>query len=227
MNRAIVILLIVGAASGGYWVGKNHNIPYDIAPSAALIEPENLTLPAVTRQPDANLEKHVPLGDALIDNTQPLHSPEKSVALDQSAQHQIDAIKADYEFRQRSESFTHWLIKNQETKSWFDLGNEMRERFDAEEIDHIWANNEEGHLQSIFMQKQELAGIAVKSTTCRSTKCQITISVADHDHANETSMAIIEALSAEKFSHIIIDSQVQQGETIFYVSSNEKGFEFN
>lgn len=226
MNKAIFLFSVVIAAGGGYWLGKN-NIPDNTVSSAVFIEPENIVHPTVVNLSQTNIERDFQQSIALANETELSSTPQKSTVVEQSTRRQIDAIKTEYELKQRSESFTNWFIKNQETKPWFDIGIAMRGRFDAEEVDHDWASTEESHLRSIFTQEQALAGIAVKSTVCRSTQCQITIGVIDHDHANETSMAIIEALSAEKFSHIIIDSQVKQGETIFYVSSNEKGFELN
>lgn len=225
MNKAIFLLSIVVAAGSGYWLGKSNNPSNNTISSVAFVEPESTITPAAVNFPQIDLERNSRHSKTLFEKAEPSLPRQNPTTADQPTQHQIDAIKTEYEFKQRSESFKNWLITNQQTKPWFDLGTEMRGRFDAEEIDHAWASTQEGRLQSIFIQEQALAGIAVKSTVCRSTQCQITIGVMDHNHANETSMAIIETLSAEKFSHIIIDNQVQLGEATFYVSSNKKGFE--
>lgn len=226
MHKAIFTFSVLVSAGLGYLVGKNSS------DSAVLIQP-----PVVSVQKTANDAPHIAISPQNLpennfqDGVRPSVAEQKKslpeLVVDQPAQHEIDAIKAEYEFKQRSESFTNWLTKNQETKPWFDLGVEMRGRFDVEEKDHEWANREEGHIQTLFTQKEELAGIAVKSTSCKSTQCQITISVMDQDHANETAMAITKVLGAEKFSQIIIDSQAQQGESTFYIARDEKGFEFN
>jgi len=226
MNKVIFTLSILVSAGVGYLAGKNSNNsavltqPTEISAQKSLIEtPSTDELPQNTHENNFH---------GVVDGAskQPKSAPSE-LALGQPSQHQIDAIKAEYEFKQRSETFTNWLTKNQETKPWFDLGVEMRGRFDVEEIDHSWANEEEGHIQALFSQEQALAGIAIKSTQCKSTQCQITVSVMDQDHANETAMAISKVLGSENFSQIIIDSRVQQGETILYVARNEKGFEFN
>lgn len=225
MNKIIYVLSIIASASVGYWAGENNNISDDVGyPPVPSIQ-ENVKAAAVAINPPA--EKNIQQEDVVVfDKEQSPPNPTSSL-VDQSAQHQIDAIKAEYEFKQRSEEFTNWLAKNQETKPWFDLGMEMRGRFDAEETDHSWASAEEGHIQSLFSQEQTLAGTALKSTSCKSTQCQITISVMDQDHANEMAMTISRVLGGEKATQIIIDNRAQQGETIFYVSRNEKGFEFN
>ncbi len=225
MNKIIFTLSVIAAASFGYWLGKNNNTP-DIAvhsTSPSIQENVKTTIVATSLLAEKNIQRGVV---AVPHKEQSLVNPEPSLA-DQSAQHQIDAIKAEYEFKQRSEAFTNWLTKNQETKPWFDLGVEMRGRFDAEKTDYSWANAEEGHIQSLFTQEQALAGLALKSTVCKSTQCQITISVMDQHQANDTAMTISNILGRNKSTQIIVDSQVKQGEAIFYVSRNEKGFEFN
>ncbi|HEY0894225.1 MAG TPA: hypothetical protein VGE32_14290 [Cellvibrio sp.] len=226
MNKVIFTFSILVSAGLGYFAGKISNSsavlaqPTEVSVQKNLIEtPDSVGLPQ-----NSNENNFHDIARASI-NQQNSLSPK--LVVDQSAQDQIDAVKTEYEFKQRSEAFTNWLTKNQEAKPWFDLGVEMRGRFDAEETDYSWANEEEGHIQSLFAQEQALAGIAIKSTQCKSTQCQITISVMNQDHANETAMTISKVLGGEKFSQIIIDSQVQQGETILYVARNEKGFEFN
>lgn len=226
MNKVIFTFSILVSAGLGYLAGKNSDNPAAIAQPTATTtqkkpnEAANLTNPSQAAH-ENNFHSSVV---ASVD--EPKKSPAAPV-LDQSVQQRIDAITTEYEVKQRSEEFTQWLLKNQKEKSWFDLGIEMRGRFDAEETDHSWALNEEAHLQSLFSQAPALAGVALKSTRCKSTQCQITISVRDQDHANEIAMAMSQVLGSEKTAQIIFDSQVQQGETILYVARNEKGFEFN
>jgi hypothetical protein len=226
MNKVIFIFSIIVSAAIGYFAGKNSNNPAVLAQPTAVF-----TQKKPTEAVDfINTSQIIPENNFHSGAIASVDESKKSPAaplLEPSAQQQIDAIKAEYEVKQRSEEFTQWLTKNQQEKTWFDLGIEMRGRFDAEETDHTWALNEEAHLQSLFSQAPALAGVALKSTHCKSTQCQITISVMDQDHANEMAMAVSKVLSGEKFSQIIIDSQVQQGETILYLARNEKGFEFN
>lgn len=226
MNKVIFTFSIIVSAGLGYLAGKNSNNAAVLAQQTEVSVQKNLIkTPGSGGLPQNSHENNFhDVAGASINRQSP---PSPELVVDQSAQDQIDAVKTEYEFKQRSEAFTNWLTKNQQEKTWFDLGIEMRGRFDAEETDHTWALNEEAHLQSLFSQAPALAGVALKSTHCKSTQCQITISVMDQDHANEMAMAVSKVLSGEKFSQIIIDSQVQKGETIFYVARNEKGFEFN
>lgn len=225
MRKITFILSVATAASLGYWAGKNNPVSDVAAHTTTSPIHENLKTSIVTKNLLA--EKNVQRGNTTVpDKKQSPPNFELSIA-DQIAQHKIDAVKAEYELKQRSENFTEWLTKNQTDKPWFDLGIEMRGRFDAEDTDHDWALTEEGHIQSLFSQEQALAGIALKSTFCKSTQCQITVSVLNQDHANETIMSISKVLSGENFSHVIVDNQAQLGETVLYVARNEKGFEFN
>jgi hypothetical protein len=226
MNKVIFTFSIIISAGLGYFAGKNSNNPAVLAQTTV-----GFTQKKPAEAVDfSNTSQTMPENNFHAGAIASVNESKKSPAaplLEQSAQQQIDAITAEYEAKQRSEEFTQWLTKNQEEKSWFDLGIEMRGRFDAEETDHSWALNEEAHLQSLFSQAPALAGVALKSTRCKSTQCQITISVMDQDHANEIAMAVSQVLGSEKTAQIIFDSRVQQGETILYVARNEKGFELN
>lgn len=227
MNKVFFIASIFFSAVIGYFLGINGSFLAIEESSTANTKQNTLTQPKVSAYSQPCSENNFQ-GDIVSPVT--LTAPfVEALAQDSSqlAQQQIDAVKTEYEFKQRSEAFTLWLTNHQKEKSWFDLGIEMRGRFDAEEIDHSWALAEEARLQSLFSQVPALAGVALKSTRCKSTQCQITISVMDNDHANETSMAISQVLGGEGSAQIIIDNQIQQGEAILYVSRNEKGFEFN
>jgi hypothetical protein len=226
MNKVIYTFSILIFAGAGYFAGKSSDNSTVVAPPIEITAQKTLIETPIAGKSSQSISENNFHNTNKTPTNQQSSLPLEPL-VDQPAQDQIDAIKAEYELKQRSEAFTNWLTKNQESKPWFDLGIEMRGRFDAEETDHSWAGAEEGHLQSLFAQEQALAGIALKSTTCKSTQCQITISVMDQDHANEMAMAVSKVLGAEKFSQVIIDSQVQQGETILYVARNEKGFEFN
>ncbi len=233
MNRIIFTVSIFLSVLLGYWLGGHQgndvkpeeNIPFDNNERADLLEKIKI-LTAENKKLSADKYSKSQSSYLPKDNSQKVTA--KTVIQSSSINQTADNLtKEGYELKERASSFTNWLTKNHQEKPWFDLGIEMRGRFDAEETDYNWASAEEGHIQSLFVQQQTLAGIAVKSTTCKSTQCQITISVMDQDHANETAMTITRVLSGENFSQIIIDSQVQQGETILYVARNEKGFEFN
>lgn len=227
MNKIIFPLSIVVAAGLGYWAGKSSHGPDVPAFTSIAVEREVVAAPTSSKISSTFSEPQQQHHDTVAAVKQQLPSAPEQSNSGQSSQQQIDAIKAQYEAEQRSAKFTDWLTKNQKDKPWFDLGVEMSGRFAAEETDYSWASAEEENLQTLFVQESALAGIALKSTSCKSTQCQITVSVMDQDHANETAMAITKVVGSHKATQIIIDNNVKQGEAIFYVSRNEKGFELN
>lgn len=225
MNKVIFTVSILIAAFLGYFLGKNDGFTTAQRAFSEISEQNAVPGAETIKTSPANLSEN----NFHSGSTPSLHrqSSRPAVTAGNMAQQQLDTVKTEYEFRLRAEGFTQWLTKNQETKPWFDLGIEMRGRFDIEESDYQWALTQESHLQNLFSQAPALAGVALKSAICKSTQCQITISVMDHDHANETAMAISKVLGSEDNRQIIIDNQIQKGEAIFYVARNEKGFEFN
>lgn len=222
MNKIIFATSIIVSASLGYWAGKNSHTPGALTSTSIIAERDVVTAQAAIKPSPEVVEKHRD-SVTIVKQQLPSHSEQSNSS--QPMQQQIDAVRAQYEFEQRSEKFTNWLTKNQKEKPWFDLGVEMGGRFEAEETDYSWAASEEGYFQTLFTQDPALAGIALKATSCKSTQCRITVSVMDQDHANETAMAISNVIGSHKSTQIIIDNNVKQGEATFYVSRNEKGFE--
>ena len=225
MHKVIFTISIVVSVCLGYMLGKNSDS------SSASLQPTELPTQKSIQASNAIKSPHIIAennehNDAQLSANQQKNSLPAPL-INQATQSEIDAIKAEYEIEQRAESFVHSLTKSREASPWSDLGGEMRERFAAEGIDYEWASREESHIQSLFLQKDELSGLAIKSTTCKSTQCQITVSVMNQHHANEVATTITKVLGAEKFVQIIIDNKAQQGESIFYVARDGKGFELN
>lgn len=233
MNKIILTVSIFLSTIFGYWLGVNQNEDQksEIAPAfdrderARLLE-KIIFLTAENKKLSA--EKY--------SNSQPsFHKKDDSpqatvdtVVQSSSISRPADnPLKEDYELKERASSFTNWLTKNQQEKPWFDLGVEMEGRFESEEKNIAWADEEESQIQTLFGQEQSLSGIALKSANCKSTQCQLKVGVADLEQANQIAMAISQTLSGKNFSQVIIDSRIKQGETILYVTRNPKGFELN
>ena len=224
MNKTIIALSIATAAVLGFFAGKYQREP---APAAVSIE--------VKQQPSAEHPQTElsatgdPQPQELLSADAKSSSKEiqKPTISDISAQETIDTLKAEYELAQRSESFANWLTRNQKDKPWFDLGATMAERFENEDKDYNWAISKEGDLQTLFSQERALGDVALKSTHCKATQCRITVGVIDRHHANEVAMAISRTFAEKYPSQIIVDTHVDTGEAIFYLSRSDNGFEFN
>lgn len=225
VNKIIFSVSILVSAFAGYFLGSYNDFSAVTADAGEISEQKSPAIPEIVKPlPVKDGENNFHENQGFAHQQQ---SPSSLAATNQISQQQLDAVKTEYEFKQRAEGFTQWLTNNQEAKPWFDLGIEMRGRFDIEEPDYQWALTQESHLQDLFSQTPALAGVALKSAICKSTQCQITISVLDHEHASETATAIGKVLGSEGTTQIIIDNQIQKGEAIFYVARNEKGFELN
>ncbi|MGD8176290.1 hypothetical protein [Marinimicrobium sp. ARAG 43.8] len=237
MKNIVFLLSVSIAAVGGYWVGKSsHN-------GSPRTEARQVIVDELSSAPDSASPSH-PVAKKFINQASDIKNTygnckasgdelcshervDVAVSSEQSTQEKIDAIKEDYEFRRRSDLFTSWVLEETKNNFQFDIGHEVNERFSVEEIDYDWAYDAEGSLQSMFTQEQDLSGVAMKSTVCKSTACQIVIGVVDVDHASDSADLVIKTLSETGFSHIVVDNQIDKGETTFYVSRSEKGFELN
>lgn len=233
MNKIIFTASIFLSAIFGYWLGGHQsndpkpeaNIPFGSDERAELLEKINM-LSAENKKLSADKYSKSQLSSLPKDNSRNVTA--KIVIQSSSASQAADNLaKEDYQLKERASSFTNWLTKNQQEKPWFDLGVEMEGRFDSEEKNIAWADEEESQIQTLFGQEQSLSGIALKSTNCKSTQCQLKVGVTDLEQANQIAMAISQTLSGKNYSQIIIDSRIKQGETILYVTRNPKGFELN
>lgn len=233
MNKIIFTVSIFLSAIFGYWLGEHQgndvkpeaNIPFDSNERAELLEKiKNLTAENKKLSVDKNSKSQSSYLSQ--DNS---HKVTAKTVIQTSSVNQTanNLAKEDYELKERASSFTNWLTKNQQEKPWFDLGTEMEGRFESEEKNFAWADQEEGQIQTLFSQDESLSGIALKSANCKSTQCQLRVGVADQEQANQVAMEISKTLSGKNFSQIIIDSRVKQGEAILYVTRSEKGFELN
>lgn len=233
MNKIIFTVSIFASAIFGYWLGEHQaidvkpeaNIAFDSDERAELLEKIKI-LTAENKK--LNADKYSKSQSPYLpkDNSQKVTA--KTAIQSSSISQTVDNLaKEDYELKERASSFTNWLTKNQQEKPWFDLGVEMEGRFESEEKNIVWADEEENKIQSLFGQEQSLSGIALKSANCKTTQCQLKIGVADQEQANQIAMAISQTLSGKNFSQVIIDNRITQGETIFYITRNPKGFELN
>ncbi|PUA28149.1 MAG: hypothetical protein B0W54_16840 [Cellvibrio sp. 79] len=233
MNKIVLTVSILLSAALGYWLGvtQSNDAKSDINPAldsderARLLE-KIIFLTAENKKLSAN--KYSKSKSSFHQKGDSPKVAVEAVIQPSLVSHSADNhAQEDYELKERASSFTNWLTKNQQEKPWFDLGVEMEGRFENEEKNIVWADEEESQIQTLFGQEQSLSGIALKSANCKSTQCQLTVGVADQEQANQIAMAITQTLSGKNFSQVIIDSRIKQGETILYVTRNPNGFELN
>lgn len=99
--------------------------------------------------------------------------------------------------------------------------------FDSEAVDANWAQSQETFLTNTFIENKKLAGIAVKSTICKTDKCQIVLAASSTEDANKNLDLVFQALREKNESVAIVASpDVQKSTTTLYVSRDGKDFEF-
>lgn len=233
MNKLIFTVSIFLSAMFGYWLGDHQHI--DVAPESNVIFENDDKEKLLEKIKNLTTDNEKLIADKYSRAQSSLPSKEKPQKIAVETASDFSSVnpsagniaKEEYELKERASAFTNWLTKSQQEKPWFDLGVEMEGRFEAEEKNFTWADQEESQIQTLFGQDKSLSGIALKSASCKSTQCQLKVGVADQEQANQVAMAISKTFGENNFSQIIIDSRITQGEAVFYVTRNEKGFELN
>lgn len=140
----------------------------------------------------------------------------------------IEDVSKDY--LAKGNEFHQWMLANI-GKQDFDINAEMESRFEAEDIDFGWANDEENKLYSLFDNNRLLAGLALKDALCRSTQCQIKIAISDIEQANDVVQQLSEAINSasdgEQPVMIIATPDQAYGVTTLYVSRGKDSFNFH
>jgi hypothetical protein len=127
-----------------------------------------------------------------------------------------------------SENFNSWLVTGHKERGSFNLHDEMQRRFDAESVDHDWAEAQEQEYLTLFSQSPELAGLALRETQCRTRQCALTISISDINQANELLEKMTKTLQQKKqYPLIIATPDEKQGITTLYIGKEANSFEFN
>lgn len=233
MNKITFAISIFLSATLGYWLGGHQdndvkpdaNITFDSDERAKLL---NKIKSLIAENEKLSTDKYSEPQSSFRQKDDSPHTTIEAVGQSSSINRTVDnLLKEDYELKERATSFANWLTKNQQEKPWFDVGVEMAGRFDSEEKNIVWADQEESQIQTLFGQEQSLSGIALKSAACKSTQCQLKVGIADLEQANQIAMAISQTLGGKNFSQIIVDNRITQGEAILYVTRNPKGFELN
>lgn len=128
----------------------------------------------------------------------------------------------------KSESFGKWLANTLKEKGSFNLQAEMQHRFEAETVNHEWAEAQEQEYLTLFDNSPELAGLALRETQCRSQQCALTVSISDINQANTLLEKMTATLKQQnKYPIIIATPDEQRGVTTLYIGKDANSFEFN
>ncbi len=78
----------------------------------------------------------------------------------------------------------------------FDLTAELANRFANEELDVVWASQQENVVRDLFLDNEALATVLPDSILCKSLRCQIRIPLVDLEDGNRASIALATAIAA-------------------------------
>lgn len=78
----------------------------------------------------------------------------------------------------------------------------------------------------LFSEQQKLSGYALTATQCRSTQCELTISITNTDQANQLLVDIASALQEQnQYPFMVATPDQQQGNTKIYVTKATESFD--
>ncbi len=142
-------------------------------------------------------------------------------------QHRLQILEMEKQQRKAAD-IVSWITEAQSTDNQFNLNAELEHHFEQENRDIAWAERQEGYYRQIFSEQDELQGIALRDTQCRSTQCAITIGIANIEQSNQLIQTISKSLAANgQPVAIMIAADERAGTSKLYISNNENSFDFN
>lgn len=125
----------------------------------------------------------------------------------------------------RAEKFSKWLLDG--SKKDTSLNSGMQAQFNAEPVNQEWASHQEKQLSDMFAERKELAGFALKQTSCRTSQCQISIGITGIDQANTIAELFSKLAAEQNFMSVVSVPDVVANMATFYITNSESGFELN
>lgn len=216
---------IAGAAILNHYTGNSCQADIPPQQDTALLDIKIAQLQQENRQLNAQLKQQNALPSPTL--TQTTEKLQHQRTADQNSSSPAKPI-ADEQLLRTSENFSDWLANAHKENGSFNLHEEMQRRFDAETIDHDWAEAQEQEYLTLFSQSPELAGLALRETQCRTRQCALTISISDIGQANALLEKMTKTLQQKKQHPMIIATpDEQRGITTLYIGKDANSFEFN
>lgn len=162
------------------------------------------------------------------------HSPEKetpTAAISHTTpvelQQQLQQLEMEKHLR-KANDFSDWLLKSQQENPDFNLNQTLALHFDNEVRDPQWADQQENSYRNLFSEAAELAGFALTNSQCKSSQCELTVSIGNLEQSDQ----LLEKMNRvfannNKNAVIVAAADTQSGTTKLYVSEDPKSFEFN
>lgn len=225
--------------SGGVWIGhslktgKNENqntSNQHLAASSARNTDSNILVDQLQQQILVLQNKNRALLQQLQAQSSPhtlAQSSEQQTSVssetNQLLQDKLHALEMEQQLR-KANDFGNWVMEAQRSNNRFELNSELSHRFAQENREYVWAEQQENHYRQLFSNKEGLRGFAFRDTECRSTQCEVTVSISNSEQSQQLLRTISLALQD---SVVLLATDEQRGISKLYISRSEKGFEFN
>lgn len=229
-----LILVILVAALGGMWIGysldsdKNKNPDYTSQQASSSVATDQALINQLQQQVQQLQSENRQLAQQLHVQTHSVDSSSSQRNIDQkNVDRQLhDKLEAlEMEKHQRNaEDFGAWALNSQKANPNFNLDKELSNRFQQESRDPVWAEQQENYYQQLFSSQEELRDFALRNAQCRSTQCEVTISVSNSEQSQQLLQTMTRTLQG---SVILLSSDDGSGTSKLYIGRDEKSFEFN
>jgi hypothetical protein len=147
----------------------------------------------------------------------------KADDVDQQLHNKLQDLEMEKQQR-KADDFGAWAMDSQKANRNFDVNSELSQRFAQESRDSVWAEQQENHYQQLFSNQEELRDFALRNAECRSTQCEVTVSISNSEQSQQLLQTMSRALQG---SVVLVATDEKSSTSKLYIGRNEKSFEFN
>lgn len=241
VQRYKLVSIAITATLIGIWIGKTIDTKSnktDINPTITSVYGNTTSQPHALIQLQHQVTQLKADNHLLREQLQAITAPSSFVAADDINTKNEDAIaieaasrlqKLEMEQQQRkAANLVNWITQSQKSNRTFDLNNKLLRRFEHQNRDPAWAEQQENHYRQLFASNNELRGIALRNTECRSDQCEVTVGIENLEQSNQLLQTMNKTLAnSENPVAIMVATDERTGISKFYISNNEDSFEFN
>lgn len=142
-------------------------------------------------------------------------------------QKQLQQLEMEKQLRNAND-FSSRIMDAQKNNPNFSLNHALAQGFNNEPRDPQWADEQENTYRNLFSATTELAGFALRDSQCKSSQCELTVSISNLEQSDQLLEKINNTLAANnKHAVIVIAPDAQAGISKLYISEDIKSFEFN
>lgn len=151
---------------------------------------------------------------------------ENTAATNQQLQTQLQQLEMEKQLRKAS-AFSDWVLQAQQENPDFNLNQTLAQQFEHETRDPQWADEQENNYRNLFSESVDLADFALKDSQCKTSQCELTVSIGNLEQSDQLLEKMNKVLAANnKKAALVIAADAQTGTSKLYISENPESFEF-